>query len=395
MSMVNGTSYLNPKLSIINGAQGGQTIDIIINPNAEFWTIINQRLTSAGLTAKQVQAVWFKEAQANPSDTSFPSYPDNLKGKFKTAMGVMKAKYENLKQCYLASRIYGGYATSTLNPEPFAYYSGWSLKWLIQDQINGDPDLNYKGLNANSPWLSWGPYLWADGINPRIDGLTWNCPADYAADGTHPSVAGRQKVAARLVDFFKTDEAAKPWFLKTLTINIAEAMQGFLNSSTNRMSMRDTVRVYLRSSGFPFTLIDSARAVIDSANLSGVFRFYEVPNGTYYIQLKHRNSLETWSRAGGEPYTFGAIYNYDFTNAVNKAFGNNLVLKGTKYCIYSGDIDQNGAIDLADVVTAHNSSSAFESGYVDSDVDGDSTVDLSDLVIIKNNAANFIVKIAP
>ena len=44
MSMVNGASYLNPKLVIVNGAQGGQTIDIINNPNAAFWTVITQRL---------------------------------------------------------------------------------------------------------------------------------------------------------------------------------------------------------------------------------------------------------------------------------------------------------------------------------------------------------------
>ena len=310
-------------------------------------------------------------------------------------MGVMKSKYVNLNQCYLAGRIYGGYASSTLNPEPFAYYSGWSVKWLIGDQINGDPNLNYSGNNANSPWLSWGPYMWADGLTPRSDGLIWTCPADYSADGTHPSVLGRQKVASALVDFFKTDETTKPWFLKTLTLNIATAIQGYLNPFTNKMIMRDTVRVFLRSAGHPFNIIDSATAIIDSSTLRGVFKFYDVPNGTYYLQLKHRNSIETWSRAGGETYIFGAIYNYDFTNSINKAYGNNLILKGSKYCVYSGDIEQNGNIDLADGVIAYNSASVFTSGYVPSDVNGDNTVDLSDLVIVINNANKFIAKIIP
>lgn len=387
---VNGAAYLNPKLVIINGAQGGQTIDIINNPNAQFWNVIVQRLTTAGVTVKQVQAVWFKEAQSNPSDTTFPDYAVGLKDKFKICMGIMKSKYVNLRQCYLASRIYGGYATGTLNPEPYPYYSGWSVKWLIEDQINGDTNLIYKGANANSPWLSWGPYLWADGIIPRIDGLTWNCPADFAADGTHPSPAGRQKVASRLLDFFRTDETAKSWFLKTVTINISAAVEGFINSVSGKMNMRDTVRAYLRSINFPFNVLDSSSAVIDSSSLTGVFKFYNITSGTYYIQLKHRNSIETWSRAGGELLVFGGIYNYDFTDADNKAYGNNLVLKAGKYCIYSGDVNQDGTIDLNDIQLIENDTYNFVSGYVATDVTGDNAVDLSDAVIADNNAFNIV-----
>jgi len=392
---VNGASYINPKLVIVNGAQGGQTIDIINNPNAAFWTVIIQRLTAAGASVKQVQAVWFKEAQSNPSDTTFPNYPIGLKNKFKITMGIMKSKYINLKQCYLASRIYAGYATTTLNPEPYSYYSGWSVKWLIEDQINGDTSLIYNGLNANSPWLSWGPYLWADGLIPRSDGLTWNCPTDYATDGTHPSTTGRQKVATRLVDFFKTDEASKPWFLKTLTLDITVAMEGFLNSFNNKLNMRDTVTAYLRATSFPFHIIDSGRSVIDSVSLKGVFKFYNITSGTYYIHVKHRNSIETWSKAGGELFTFGGVYNYDFTSAINKAYGNNLILKGTKYCIYSGDINQDGVIDGSDLSFADNDVTNFVTGYVVSDVNGDNISDASDLSIIDNNAFNSIVKITP
>jgi len=264
---VNGAPYLNPKLVIINGAQGGQTIDIINNPGAAFWTVISQRLAQAGLSVKQVQAVWFKEAQANPSDTAFPNYPDSLKEKFKVCMGIMKTKYVNLKQCYLASRIYAGYATGSLNPEPFAYYSGWSVKWLIEDQINGDTSLIYSGTIKNSPWLSWGPYTWADGIIPRIDGLTWVCPGDFAADGTHPSPAGRQKVALRIDDYFKRDEASRPWYLRSVTINVTAATEGFLNSGTGELNMRDTVKVYLRNNTSPYNAIDSSAAVIDSVSM--------------------------------------------------------------------------------------------------------------------------------
>jgi len=61
--------------------------------------------------------------------------------------------------------------------------------------------------------LLWGPYLWADGLNPRkSDGLVWK-REDFARDGTHPSQSGREKVAQMLLDFLKTSPFAKPWFV--------------------------------------------------------------------------------------------------------------------------------------------------------------------------------------
>lgn len=392
---VNGAPYLNPKLVIINGAQGGQTIDIINNPGAAFWTVISQRLAQAGLSVKQVQAVWFKEAQANPSDTAFPNYPDSLKEKFKVCMGIMKTKYVNLKQCYLASRIYAGYATGSLNPEPFAYYSGWSVKWLIEDQINGDTSLIYSGTIKNSPWLSWGPYTWADGIIPRIDGLTWVCPGDFAADGTHPSPAGRQKVALRIDDYFKRDEASRPWYLRSVTINVTAATEGFLNSGTGELNMRDTVKVYLRNNTSPYNAIDSSAAVIDSVSMKGIYKFYNITSGTYYLQVRHRNSVETWSNAGGESMTAGSIYDYDFTVSDSQAYGNNMVLKAGEYCLYSGDANQDGLVDLTDNFLIDNDAIAFMTGYLPTDVNGDSVTDLSDAVISDNNALNFVGKVTP
>jgi hypothetical protein len=211
----------NPMLDLIDGAQGGQDINIIIDPNDNFWQIINSRLAAAGYTAAQVQAVWFKEAEAEPTDTSFATYPDALKNKYRAVMQIIKTKFPNTKLCYISDRIYAGYASSALNPEPFAYYTGWTVKRLIEDQINGDTALAYSGTAIRSPWLSWGPALWADGTTPRSDGFTWVCPDDYISDGTHPSLIGRQKVANMLFNFFTTDATAVPWFLAPTSTGIA------------------------------------------------------------------------------------------------------------------------------------------------------------------------------
>jgi hypothetical protein len=66
---------------------------------------------------------------------------------------------------------------------------------------------------ADVPRLAWGPYLWADGVRARADGLTW-VRGDLGPDGTHPDTAGRQKVARMLLEFLKTEATARPWFLK-------------------------------------------------------------------------------------------------------------------------------------------------------------------------------------
>lgn len=203
----------NPFLQLIDGAFGGQAINQINNPKAPYWdNIVKQRLEPNGISPEQVQVVWFKLAESAPKNTDFLTYTRDLKEKYLSAMHILKTQFPNLKIVYLSSRIYGGYAKTGLNPEPFAWYTGWANKLLIEDQINGDPRLAYEGQNAKAPWLSWGPYLWANGKNPNAQGISW-LESDMRDDGTHPSPDGRQKVAESLIKFFSTDETATPWFL--------------------------------------------------------------------------------------------------------------------------------------------------------------------------------------
>ncbi len=265
----------NPKLILIDGAQGGQ--------------VINQRLALAGLTAAQVQAVWFKQAQKMPADTSFASYPDTLKNKFRTGIQIIKTKFPNSKLCYLSSRIYAGYATGPLNPEPYAYYSGWSVKRLIEDQVNGDTSLAYSGANIRAPWLAWGPYTWADGTTPRSDSLTWICPADYNSDGTHPSPQGRQKVAQMLFNFFTTDSTSTPWFLAPVTSGLNELSESAGNISIYPNPAKDVIKINIAGiydgdavvkNIFGETIylqpLDNANATFDVKSLSPGFYFVMV-----------------------------------------------------------------------------------------------------------------------
>ena len=211
-----GDTTLHPRLRIVDGAQGGQTAFKIQHDTASFWNVIDTRLATAGFTRKQVQAVWFKEADASPS-AAFPVHANILRDEFVKIAQVIKSKFPNSKQMFASSRTYAGYASSLLNPEPYAYESAFAVRWLIEAQISGNDSVNFDPASGpvNSPWLAWGPYLWADGVIPRaLDSLQWFCPDFITLDGTHPDTSGRAKVANLLEQFFKTSDYTKFWFLK-------------------------------------------------------------------------------------------------------------------------------------------------------------------------------------
>ena len=395
MSLVSSSTDVNPKMRLVNGAQGGFHINLLIDSNNIYWTNVMNILTAAGYSAKQVQAVWYKNVDQGSTDTTFPGYPNSLRAKHKTVLNILRNKFTNLKQCYMASRIYAGYAETPANPEPNAYYSGWAVKWLIDDQINGDTSLIYTGANRKAPWTSWGPYLWADGLTPRSDGLTWICPDDYNSDGTHPSLIGRSKVGNMLMNFFLNDAASKPWFRKNLVVHLTIAPEGLFIPGNGNLRFNDTIRVNLRRNVFPFAIADSCTAVIGSISLTANLNFYNMNSGTYYLQILHRNSIETWSRNGGENLIFGGILDYNMTASAGMAYGNNLRQVGNRYCVYGGDVNQDGITDGSDLSQTDNDASNFATGYLATDVNGDSIVDAADLSLIDNNAYDGVLSITP
>jgi len=203
----------HPDLLVIDCALGGQSANVIRSPSAAYWDTVATRLRGHGSSPAQVQSCWIKEANSGPRG-GFPAATDTLLWNLGAVVRILHQKLPNLRLAYLTSRIYAGYATTTLNPEPYAYESGFAVKWLIEAQINGVDSLNFdpgRGT-VRAPWLSWGPYLWADGLAPRSDGMTWACDA-FNSDGTHPSPIGRGIVADSLLRFFEHDATTQPWFL--------------------------------------------------------------------------------------------------------------------------------------------------------------------------------------
>jgi hypothetical protein len=175
------------------------------------------------------------------------------------------------------------------------------------------------------------------------------------------------------------------------TINIKVIPQGFYNTASQQLNMRDTVRAYLHSNVSPYNVLDSAISVIDSVTFTGAFTFNQ-PSGTYYIVVKHRNSIETWSKSGGESFVAASVMNYNFTDASSKAYLNNLIqvdASPVTFGIYGGDVNQDDIVDLTDIGNTSNDATFFASGYVSTDVTGNNVTELSDVVLVYNNALIF------
>ena len=204
----------SPCVVLVDGAQGGQSAsEWTVNHAERTWSRLDQRLTLAGVTHKQVQALWVKQAELRPR----PDAMENarvLQEHLVEILNRAKTRFPNLQIAYLSSRTYGGY--SGRHPEPESFATAFSVRWIIQDQTAGKPELNWDpDLGAvQAPLVLWGPYLWADGVSPRKqDDLVWE-RSDFVDDGTHPSEQGKAKVVKMLTEFFTADPNAKGWFLE-------------------------------------------------------------------------------------------------------------------------------------------------------------------------------------
>jgi len=254
-----------PTTRVIDCAVGGQSADRIDDPAAPYWDSVATRLRGRGSSPLQAQVAWIKEADAGPMG-SFGASSETLAVHLARVVAILEQKCPNLRLAYFTSRIYAGYATTVLNPEPYAYESGFAVRRVIERQLSGDPELNFDpGAGAvTAPWLAWGPYLWADGLTPRGDGLTWDC-TEFQDDGTHPSPVGQLKVADSLLAFFQRDVTTTPWYVGTNTLDVSGPVSSALELGVSPNPARERVTFTLRApagSRWRFTVCDIAGRIV-------------------------------------------------------------------------------------------------------------------------------------
>jgi hypothetical protein len=173
--------------------------------------------------------------------------------------------------------------------------------------------------------------------------------------------------------------------------------EGFFNSNLTNLNMSDTVTISLHNQNFPYNQIDITKGIISKITFEGRFFFAAAPEGSYYVRVRHRNSIDTWSFA---PIRLvkNTNVNYNFTDEAFRAFGFNQKIVNNSpllFGIYSGDVNRDGTVDATDVSLVDNDALNFVTGYVVTDLSGDYYVDGADFLIADNNAGLFATVIQP
>ncbi|MBI2419219.1 MAG: hypothetical protein HYV28_15225 [Ignavibacteriales bacterium] len=179
-----------------------------------------------------------------------------------------------------------------------------------------------------------------------------------------------------------------------VTVNLKLFIEGIYNENLMGHVTADTIHAMLQEVNGLGVPSDSLQAVLSTTGTASL-KFYNASAGTYYIIVKHRNSIETWSKTGGEALQKGVVTNYDFTINSSQAYAGNMMQKGGVWCIYSGDVNQDGIVDFTDLTLIDNDAYLFSTGYLATDLSGDQFIDFTDLTICDNNSYNFVQVIKP
>ncbi len=222
-SVAEADPMVNPCLRFVNAALGAKGLEIMLDTvvNSWYWDDnVMVDIEDANISRYQVQVIWIMVTSRVDTLMLWPYQPRQVADKFEALMPILLAKFPNLKQVYASGFGYGGYADPTkefydMIVEPASYWNNWSIKFLVERQIDGDPDLKYTSPDRKSPWIGWGPHIWADGIRKNVvDGLYWYCAVDYKPDGGgyHLSNEGKDKAGELIYNFFKNSTVAADWF---------------------------------------------------------------------------------------------------------------------------------------------------------------------------------------
>lgn len=155
----------------------------------------------------------------------------------------------------------------------------------------------------------------------------------------------------------------------------------------------ENITVELRKPAPPYDLSASTTAVLKT-NGTVSCSFPTASVGSFYIVVKSRNGIETWSAT---PQNISTVaLTYSFSTGINKAYGHNMKnLGGFVYGFYSGDITADNSIDPADYSAWEGDANQFAMGIQASDLNGDGMVDPADYSLWEGNANNFIMVARP
>lgn len=254
-------------------------------------------------------------------------------------------------------------------------------------------------INANTAWEASTDQSWVT-LTPSGFG-NGTILATYDPNNTEPRSAVITISSPGLEDTHVTlSQEAMP--VRTLSLNLL--IEGLYNGNGTLRQVNDAegphfnagvsdlISIELHNSSDYGHIEYLANNIELATNGMATVNIPQAFTGSYYVTIRHRNSVETTSAT---PVSFAAEYvSYAF-NQPEKAYGGNLALIDGHYVIRSGDINQDGTVDTADMTLIDNSAADYDSGYITPDVNGDGITDTADMTIVDNNSAVYVTAITP
>lgn len=178
-----------------NGGRGAWDLRRMVDFSDEYWAWLKAKMVKWVITPAQVQVLFLKNSVKGGAEEW------EYEGLLEEQIFRACAEFPNLKQIFISSAIYSGYANKPLpRSEPQAHDEGVAVGNVLADAANWE----------DMPWIGPGPYLWADGEVQRGDGLEWRC-IDFEFDGVHPGPLAEAKVAEMYFRFLQTSPVTQ-WF---------------------------------------------------------------------------------------------------------------------------------------------------------------------------------------
>jgi cysteine-rich repeat protein len=177
------------------------------------------------LSEAQVQAMYINLANESPVVSMPDRHADaaQLMVRLGIIIRAAKQRYPNLQQVFLSSRPYSGFATNRAPGEPYAYETGFAVKWLIEAQIaqmaaggtvidTRAGDLNYS--NGTAPWINWGGYIWNHSAGSQTAGARWS-EGDFENTSANGFFSDRGDAKASLLYNynFATNAFMRCWYM--------------------------------------------------------------------------------------------------------------------------------------------------------------------------------------
>jgi hypothetical protein len=234
-------------------------------------------------------------------------------------------------------------------------------------------------------------------------------------DGTTYSWHGQNLTAAgTFTALYQTENGCDSIYTLNLSVNqltknlILKLYLEGLYSSNNLMNQAQGLSGNQYGNGIADVISIELRDAFQPYSLAYGFNDFELPtdgsiiinaipcniSGTYYIVVKHRNSIETWSSTAID-FSVSSPLIYNFSNSASNAYGSNLRSMGNVFAIWGGDANQDGIVDGSDMSLIENQTTVILHGYYPEDVNGDGIVDASDMSMIENNSTAIIKVLKP